>query len=105
MNATAVMFCTKFGVPVEKFPLIFLLGMYALSFLMVSSVKYESFKKAEPFKKMRFNVLVSAILVFIFIAQKPHLALFIMMFAYTASGPILTISLARKERRNRLINT
>lgn len=105
MNATTVMFCTKFGVPAQEFPVIFLLGMYGLSFLMVSSVKYESFKKAEPFKKLRFNMLVSAILVFIFIAQKPHLALFVMMFAYTISGPILTVVLARRERQKRAINT
>ncbi|MCG8473268.1 MAG: CDP-diacylglycerol--serine O-phosphatidyltransferase [Desulfobacterales bacterium] len=105
MNATAVMFCTKFGVPASKWPLLFLVGMYGLSFLMVSSVKYESFKKAEPFKKMKFNVLVSAILIFVFIAQKPHLALFAIMLAYTLSGPVLTFSLARKERRSKALNT
>lgn len=98
MNATAVMFCTKFNVPVSEFPVVFLLGMYALSFLMVSSVKYESFKKAELFKKMKFNVLVSAILVFIFIAQKPHLALFIISLCYVVSGPVLTLVLARRAR-------
>lgn len=99
MNATAVMFCTKFDVPASEFPLVFLLGMYALSFLMVSSVKYESFKKAELFKKMKFNMLVSAILVFIFIAQKPHLALFVISLCYVVSGPILTIVLARRAKQ------
>lgn len=98
MNATAVMFCSKFNVPVSEFPVVFLLGMYALSFLMVSSVKYESFKKAELFKKMKFNVLVSAILVFIFIAQKPHLALFIISLCYVVSGPVLTLVLARRAK-------
>lgn len=105
MNATAVMFCTKFNVPVSEFPIVFLLGMYALSFLMVSSVKYESFKKAELFKKMKFNVLVSAILVFIFIAQKPHLALFIVSLCYVVSGPVLTLVLARRARHETTLKT
>ena len=98
MIATTVMFCTKFELPVLEFSIVFLLGMYALSFLMVSSVKYESFKKAELFKKLKFNVLVSAVLVFIFIAQKPHLALFIISLCYVVSGPILTIVLARRSK-------
>ncbi len=105
MNATAVMFCTKFDLPVSEFPVVFLLGMYALSFLMVSSVKYESFKKAELFKKLKFNVLVSAILVFIFIAQKPHLALFIISLCYVISGPILTIILAHQAKHDGVIKT
>ena len=96
MIATTVMFCTKFEV--VGLPIVFLLGMYTLSFLMVSSVKYESFKKAELFKKLKFNVLVSAVLVFIFIAQKPHLALFIISLSYVISGPILTVVLARRSK-------
>ncbi len=55
---------------------------------MVSTIKYYSFKKPELFKKMNFNVLVTAILVLIFIASQPSIALFIFGFAYIISGPL-----------------
>jgi len=98
MNATTVLFCTRFSLNVQALPVIFLLLQYSLSFLMVSSVKYESFKKAEVFKKMKFNVLVSAILVFIFIAQKPYLAFFAIALIYVASGPVTTLFMMKNSK-------
>ena len=49
--------------------------VYLLSFLMVSTIKYYSFKNLELFKRMNFNVLVAMILVLIFIAAQPPIAL------------------------------
>jgi CDP-diacylglycerol---serine O-phosphatidyltransferase len=36
--------------------------LYGISFLMVSSIKYYSFKKPELFRKKSFNVLVAFLL-------------------------------------------
>lgn len=91
MNSTTVLFCSKYSIPAPEMPVIFLLGVYFLSFLMVSTIKYESFKKAELFKKMKFNVLVGIILVFVVIAQKPQLFLFSIGLVYVSSGPIHTL--------------
>ena len=88
MCATTVLFCTKYSIDVADFPVVFLVGLYTLSFLMVSTIKYESFKKAELFQKMNFNVLVKILLVFIVIAQKPQLLLFAIVLTYVASGPL-----------------
>ncbi len=91
MNATTVLFCTKYSITFFEMPVVFLVGLYALSFLMVSTIKYESFKKAELFQKMSFNNLVKFILVFIVIAQKPQLLLFCIILLYIASGPVMSV--------------
>ena len=66
--------------------------LYMLAFLMVSTIKYNSFKKnPELFKKMNFNVLVTVILILIFIAAQPPIALFLLGVVYVVSGPITTI--------------
>ena len=75
----------------EHAGLLILVMIYILSFLMVSTIKYNSFKKPELFRKMNFNVLVAAILILIFIAAQPSIALFLIGVAYVVSGPFTTI--------------
>jgi CDP-diacylglycerol--serine O-phosphatidyltransferase len=89
MCATTVLFCSKYY-PAEfsEYPVVFLVGIYFLSFLMVCTIKYESFKKAELFQKMSFNVLVKFIFIIIVIAQKPQMLLFAIIIIYISSGPI-----------------
>jgi CDP-diacylglycerol--serine O-phosphatidyltransferase len=58
---------------------------------MVSSMKYYSFKKPELFNKMNFNALVLVILIFIFIASQPSIALFLCGVLYVLSGPLVTL--------------
>ena len=45
-----------------------LVMMYVLSFLMVSNVKYISFKKVELFQRHPFHTLVGLVLIFVVIA-------------------------------------
>jgi CDP-diacylglycerol--serine O-phosphatidyltransferase len=91
MNAVTVLFCAGFGLTADINPVLFLVMLYMLSFLMVSTIKYNSFKNHELFSKINFNVLVTAILIFIFIAAQPSLALFVIGLTYVASGPIASI--------------
>ncbi|MBU1172156.1 MAG: CDP-diacylglycerol--serine O-phosphatidyltransferase [Proteobacteria bacterium] len=105
MCSTTVLFCTKFAIPAIEMPVVFLLGVYFLSFLMVSTIKYESFKKAELFKKMKFNVLVGLILVFIVIAQKPQLFLFSIGLIYVSSGPIHSLVLRVRSKHEKKVKT
>jgi CDP-diacylglycerol--serine O-phosphatidyltransferase len=101
MNATTVLFCYGFGIGGDAHPVVILVMLYMLSFLMVSTIKYNSFKKAELFKKMNFNVLVAAILILIFIAAQPSIALFILGLAYVISGPIDTLRHYREIKRKK----
>lgn len=84
MNAVTVLLFHKLGI--GQHPVVILIMLYLLSFLMVSTVKYHSFKKAELFRKMNFNMLVAAILILIFIAAQPSIALFLLGLAYLVSG-------------------
>jgi len=95
MSATIVLFCHKIGMDGGPYPLLILVILYLLSFLMVSSVPYHSFKKPELFRKMNFNGLVAVVLFLIFIAAQPAIALFIFGVCYVTSGPLI---LLRKKR-------
>jgi len=91
MNATTVLLFSRFGFDPAGNSIIMLIMLYILSFLMVSTVKYYSFKKPELFRKMNFNMLVTAVLILIFIASQPPIALFVLGLSYVGSGPYLTI--------------
>jgi len=89
MCAVTVLFFDKLGLEGAAHPVLILVILYGLSFLMVSTVKYHSFKQAELFRSMNFNMLVGAILVIIFIAAQPSIALFLIGVVYILSGPVM----------------
>lgn len=92
MAATTVLFCHRFDIAGNANPVVIMVMLYMLAFLMVSTIKYNSFKKnPELFQKMNFNVLVTTILILIFIAAQPPIALFLLGLVYIVSGPITTI--------------
>ncbi len=64
--------------------------IYILSFLMVSTLHYSSFKKFDIRNRKPFNVLLTLILIAMVIAYKPKIMLFLLLFAYVASGPLVT---------------
>jgi CDP-diacylglycerol--serine O-phosphatidyltransferase len=91
MTAATVLLWHRLNFPVESHKLLMLVMLYVIAFLMVSNIRYNSFKKAELFRKMNFNVLVAAILVLIFIAAQPSIALFLFGLSYVLSGPLTTV--------------
>ncbi|HBN27291.1 MAG TPA: CDP-diacylglycerol--serine O-phosphatidyltransferase [Desulfobacteraceae bacterium] len=100
MNAVIVLFCHRLGMGDNISPVLMFIIMNTLSFLMVSTIKYNSFKKPELFKKMNFNVLVGAVIIFIFIAAEPSLALFLMGFIYIISGPFASLKFYKNTKYN-----
>lgn len=98
--ATLVLFINSFGGLTENRYLIIICTIYPLSFLMVSTIDYLSFKELELFKKKPFNVLVATILLFIVVAYKPVLMLFLFSTMYVISGPAITLyHLARRSAK------
>ena len=87
MTATTVLFSHRIGI-VEVNPVFLLVLLYFLSFLMVSTIKYESLKRPELLKRMKFNNFVLVILILVFIAAEPSVTLFILAVAYMISGLI-----------------
>ena len=70
--------------------------IYLLSFLMVSNVKYVSFKRMDLFQRHPFHSLVAAVLVFVVVATAPTIMGFLLMATYVASGPVSTFLYHRR---------
>ncbi|TWI77239.1 CDP-diacylglycerol--serine O-phosphatidyltransferase [Desulfobotulus alkaliphilus] len=88
MAATTLLLCERTMVSLEQWPVIPMVMLYALSFLMVSNVRYSSFKKHSLFRRFNFHMLVACILIFVFIAAEPPAALFLISLVYVVSGPL-----------------
>jgi len=67
-----------------------LILVYVLSFLMVSRVRYASFKEYGLIKAHPFSIMVTAILLFVMVASQPKLLGFIIFAGYIISGVIYT---------------
>ncbi len=98
ISATVLLFY-RFGATGATRHATILVMIYMLSFLMVSTVKYYGFKDAEPFKKMKFNMVVIVILFSVVIAAEPGLTLFLIMLCYILSGPFTTLWLRKKRQQ------
>jgi len=65
-----------------------LLLIYSLAALMVSNIRYYSFKDPDLVKRQPFGFLVLAIFLIIVIVARPEIMLFSLGLIYTASGPL-----------------
>ncbi|HZW35845.1 MAG TPA: CDP-diacylglycerol--serine O-phosphatidyltransferase [Candidatus Deferrimicrobiaceae bacterium] len=79
-----------------------LLAIYVLAFLMVSTVKYNSFKDLEAFRRRPFNTLVVFIFLALLLAAEPQVMIFLFTAAYVVSGPIGELVDAIRRRRRKL---
>jgi len=95
--ASLILFASAFNSFAERKDIILIVMIYSLSFLMVSSLSYMSFKEFNIRNQKPFNVLVAIILVFIVIAYKPKVLLFLIMLSYLVSGPVISLYLFRKK--------
>ncbi|MCK4846760.1 MAG: CDP-diacylglycerol--serine O-phosphatidyltransferase [Deltaproteobacteria bacterium] len=75
--------------------------VYVLAFLMVSNVRYYSFKELNLSKRRSFGLLVASVFLLVLIAAEPQLVLFILAFAYVLSGPVLTLFLMRRASKTK----
>lgn len=96
--ASLVLFTSAVGGLPQLRHIMIIILVYILSFLMVSSIRYPSFKGFELKKQKPFNVLVATILVLVVVAYKPKIILFFIMVAYILSGPAITLYRLRKKR-------
>ncbi len=76
------------GFAVEMRPLMVLVMTLALAFLMVSTIKYRSFKDIKFRKSHAFNYLVWAILGLMLVVAWPQLMLFLVFAGYALLGPL-----------------
>jgi CDP-diacylglycerol--serine O-phosphatidyltransferase len=66
--------------------------------LMVSNIRYHSFKDIDLKNRIPFVAMLLMVLVFVFISIDPPLVLFALALVYALSGPVLTLLLLRRRR-------
>lgn len=73
--------------------------MIAVGILMISNIRFRSFKDAELKNHVPFVVILLAVLVLILITFDPSKVLFVVFASYAISGPVATIwGLQQKKR-------
>lgn len=75
----------------EVLPPATLVLVYALSFLMVSTMRYASFKEYGFIKAHPFSSMVTVILLFVLVASRPKMLGFVFFLGYILSGPLYTL--------------
>jgi len=74
-----------------------LMLIYGLAYLMISNVKYYSFKEFNLSQRMPFSMLVALIFLLVVIAAEPTIILFLLTLGYALSGPITGLVARRKK--------
>ena len=102
--ATLVLFCRFLGATETVKHLSILLLVYLLSYLMVSTHRYLSFKKTRIPPEKRFQAVVGMVLLLILLATEPPITLFAAALLYVLSGPVLDLyamAASRKSKKSR----
>ena len=73
----------------------------AMGILMVSNVRYYSFKEIDFKNRVPFVALIAVVLVFVVISSHPPSVLFFGFLLYVVSGPVVTLYQLRKRRQQR----
>jgi len=100
MVATTVIFFEKLGIDAVAYKAPLLILTYALSFLMVSGVRFHAFKDLGFVKEKPFSTTVAFVLTLALIAAAPFVVPFLLVAGYVMSGPVLTLAfyLTKKKR-------
>jgi len=78
-----------------------LILIYVLAGLMVSNIRYFSFKELPFRRRQAFWILILAIVVVEFAIAVPRVALFVAAMGYASSGPLRSLVTLRRWRRRR----
>jgi CDP-diacylglycerol---serine O-phosphatidyltransferase len=81
------------------FPLTITAGL-----LMVSNVRYHSFKQFDLKGRVPFIYILMIVLILVLIALRPSIVLFVLAFTYALSGPVMTLLLIRRHRAKRRLH-
>ncbi len=104
MVASTVLLFNHFGWPSSFKRVAILILIYMLAFLMVSNIKYYSFKDPELLKRQPFGFLVLAVILLIIIVAEPVIMIFAVLLCYVLSGPIaLLITWPRRRRLQKAV--
>ena len=99
--AALVWFANDYGLQAEDAaPFAFAMTI-AIAGLMVSNVRFHSFKDLDLRGRVPFMTILVVVVLFVFVSSDPPLVLFVGTLGYAGSGPILTLWSIRKRRAAR----
>ena len=102
MVATTAIFCFHLDIADKMLlSILFICMIYVLAFLMVSTLRFQSFKQFDFRSRKPFNAVVLAIMLIYIVASEPQIMLFAMGLTYVLSGPIGYALYLVKKARNR----
>lgn len=78
--------------------IVILVMIYVLAFLMVSNIRYFSFKELNLAKRKPFSILIYGVLSLVLIAMEPVVVLFAFVLFYVFSGPASMVLAWRKKQ-------
>jgi CDP-diacylglycerol--serine O-phosphatidyltransferase len=78
--------------------IVILVMIYILAFLMVSNIRYFSFKELNLAKRKPFSILIFVVLSLVVIVMEPVVVLFASVLLYVFSGPVSMVLAWRKKR-------
>jgi CDP-diacylglycerol---serine O-phosphatidyltransferase len=78
--------------------IVILVMIYILAFLMVSNIRYFSFKELDLANRKPFSIFIFIILTMIVIVMEPTIVLFAFILAYVLSGPVKMVRAWRKRK-------
>jgi CDP-diacylglycerol--serine O-phosphatidyltransferase len=97
-----VWMCSNYGVEGAELAIPVACLTIVVAALMVSTIRYTSFKSVDFKGKVPFVTIVLAVFVIAGVALEPPETLFGIFFLYLISGPLLTLWQLRKVRKHRL---
>jgi CDP-diacylglycerol--serine O-phosphatidyltransferase len=94
-----VWICYDFGNTGTVAALVLAFIIIVVSVLMVSNIRFRSFKDAELKNNVSFMVILATVLIIVLITFDPSKVLFVVFAGYAVSGPVMTMwGLQQKKR-------
>jgi CDP-diacylglycerol---serine O-phosphatidyltransferase len=99
--ATTIIFFDFIGIEGKYNNPFLLIVMIILSLLMVSNIKYYSFKGMNLYARMPFKLLLVLIGIFLIFYYKPEIMAFVIMAGYAMSGPVWWVAKFAQKMRHK----
>jgi CDP-diacylglycerol---serine O-phosphatidyltransferase len=99
--ASLVWFCETYHISASKMCIVIALISLVVSVLMVSNIRYYSFKDLDVRGKNRFLHVLIIVVLFVAVALNPQVVLLAAFGGYALSGPMQTLIAVHRMRKHR----
>ena len=96
-----IWFVTNYGQPGETYPISLAIGVVVVALMMVSSIRFYSFKEIDLKGKVPFRYILLVLLALVALASYPSIILLVTTVSYALSGPIGFLIRRSRKRKSR----